>query len=207
MMTIESMIPLRIGLCGDLIPVEPDTINERTAHRITDLGFAGVTVHLGAGRGIAPGDLDSQVCRRVRDLFDAHGVRVVQSWAFGANHVHPDREGRRRELARLGDAMRVAADLGADAVIGGCGSLNPSGAYAPHRDNHGRATRKRLVASLEEAAARAQEFGVPLALECHVLTTLDTPEHMRDILEAVDSPYVRANLDPANFVGDLVMLR
>jgi sugar phosphate isomerase/epimerase len=47
---------------------------------------------------------------------------------------------------------------------------------------------------------------VTLALECHVLTTLDTPERVREIVDAVASPLVRVNLDPVNFVGDLPTL-
>lgn len=42
-----------------------------------------------------------------------------------------------------------------------------------------------------------------LALECHVMTTLDTPATIRDLLEAVDSPWVRPNFDPVNMIGGL----
>ena len=41
-----------------------------------------------------------------------------------------------------------------------------------------------------------------LALECHVTTALDTPEHIREVVQAVDSPWVRANFDPVNLLGD-----
>ena len=34
-------------------------------------------------------------------------------------------------------------------------------------------------------------------------TALDTPEHIREVLDAVDSPFVRANFDPVNMLGDL----
>ena len=42
-----------------------------------------------------------------------------------------------------------------------------------------------------------------MALECHLLTTLDTPEHVREIFDAVDSPFACANYDPVNFVSSL----
>ncbi|MDX6569241.1 MAG: hypothetical protein QOH15_1819 [Gaiellales bacterium] len=44
---------------------------------------------------------------------------------------------------------------------------------------------------------------MPIALECHLLTTLDTAEHVREIFDAVDSAFAYANFDPVNFVGSL----
>ena len=35
------------------------------------------------------------------------------------------------------------------------------------------------------------------------MTTLDTPETIRDIIDAVGSPMVRVNFDPVNLLGDL----
>jgi sugar phosphate isomerase/epimerase len=40
-------------------------------------------------------------------------------------------------------------------------------------------------------------------MECHLLTTLDTAEHVREIFDAVDSPFAYANFDPVNFVSSL----
>ena len=42
-----------------------------------------------------------------------------------------------------------------------------------------------------------------MALECHLLTTLDTPGHVREIFDQVDSPWLRVNYDPVNFIGSL----
>ena len=91
-------------------------------------------------------------------------------------------------------------------IITGCGSHHPSFFYGPAAENHHPTTRERLVESLRRAAAMAEESGVVLALECHVLTTLDTAEHIREILAAVGSPWVRSNFDPVNLIGDLPTL-
>ena len=40
-----------------------------------------------------------------------------------------------------------------------------------------------------------------LALEGHVLSLLDTPQRMRDVIDAVGSPALRFNTDPVNFIG------
>ena len=39
-------------------------------------------------------------------------------------------------------------------------------------------------------------------MECHVTTALDTPEHIREVLDGVDSQWVRANFDPVNLLGN-----
>ena len=55
---------------------------------------------------------------------------------------------------------------------------------------------------MRRVAPWAHDAGVILALECHVTTVLDTPEHIREVVQAVDSPWVRANFDPVNLLGD-----
>jgi sugar phosphate isomerase/epimerase len=87
-------------------------------------------------------------------------------------------------------------------IISGCGSRHPSHFYGPHPENHLPATRERLIASLRRVVPWAENAGVILALECHVTTALDTPEHIREVIQAVDSPWIRANFDPVNLLGD-----
>ena len=45
-----------------------------------------------------------------------------------------------------------------------------------------------------------------MLLEPHVLTTLDTPERIADVLARVDSPWVGVNLDPVNLLDGLAAL-
>jgi sugar phosphate isomerase/epimerase len=185
---------MRFGLCGDLIPTDPAAIDDRVAARIAELGFSAVTAQFRTG--------GPEEWRRARATLERHGIRIEQAWAFGANFA----AGGAEPVALAGEAMRAAAALGAGAIIGGAGSAHPAGGYRPHPDNRGGATRDRLVRTLREVAARGQEHGVALALECHVLGPLHSPEAARDVLDAVGSPWLRVNLDPANFVGDLATL-
>ena len=190
---------MRIGICGDLIPTDPGMVDDHVAARIAELGFDAVTAHFGP----RPAALDPASCRRARETLVAHGVTIEQMWTFGANLVVADEQARRAQVAHVAAAMRIAAELGARAVIGGAGSASPAGGYAPHPANRGSEVRARLLRSLREITARAQEHGVPLVLECHVLGPLWAPAVIREVLEEVGSPWIRVNLDPANLVGDL----
>jgi sugar phosphate isomerase/epimerase len=195
-----------LGVAEGPLPFDPARVDEDVARRIRDLGFSGVMSHLGYASGAEPDDVEPDVWARARETLDRFGLRVVQSWSWGASLIHPPGDGRRQELRRLAGALRVAAALDADGIVIGSGGHNPRGPYWPHRDNHTAATRDLLVENLREAGRAAEDMGLVIALENHVATTLDTPERVRDVLDAVGSPAVRLNVDPVNFVGDLPTL-
>jgi sugar phosphate isomerase/epimerase len=78
--------------------------------------------------------------------------------------------------------------------------MSPRGPWFPHPDNWTAQSRKQLIRSLRECAAAAEDAGVYLSLEAHQLVTLKTPEITRDVLDAVDSPWVVSDLDAANWI-------
>jgi sugar phosphate isomerase/epimerase len=192
----------RIGLSGGFIPRDPELLDETVASRISELGFTGVTLHLGD----RPADLSPDRCEAICSWASRHGFRIVQSWAFGANLCHPDNSTRRHEIAIFTEAIRIAAALAADGVISGAGSVDPRGGYIPHRDNHSTSTEGRLIESLALLAPTAEAAGVTIALESHCRTVLDSPERTKRVIESVGSTSIRANLDPVNFVDSLAAL-
>jgi sugar phosphate isomerase/epimerase len=188
---------VRLGVAGGILPMDADAITPALAAGLASLGIEAACTHF----GIAPdGSVERQVA--AREILDDAGIDVVQAAGFNPNLVHPDGATRRADLARLRDGFRFAQALRASTLLTACGSHHVD-FYGPHSANHSLETRGRLVASLREAALLAEDAGIPIALECHVLTTLDSPEHVRDVLELVDSPWIRVNFDPVNLVGDL----
>ncbi len=189
----------RLGVSGGPVPRDPDAVTPALARELAELGVSAVVTHFTP----APAAMVAGQARRVRQVLAEAGIRVVQATGYNPNMVHPDGDARRADLERLRAAFDAARLLGAEMIISGCGSHHPSFFYGPARDNHTQQARDRLVASLRQAAPWAESAGVVLALECHVQTTLDTPTHIREVLDAVDSPWVRANFDPVNLLGDL----
>ena len=53
--------------------------------------------------------------------------------------------------------------------------------------------------SLKQVCAAAEEYGVLLAVEGHVLSILDTPGRVVELIDAVGSDALRFNMDPVNF--------
>lgn len=190
---------LRLGLAQGPVPTDPTQLTPDLAKWIADLGVKSIVTHFSP----AP---DDRLTGRVREALDQAGLTIAQAGGCRPNLIAPDDATRRGDVARLGMALRGAAALGAEMVITGCGSHHPSHPYGPSPDNHSVEARRRLVESLGEVAEHAEDTSVVLALEPHVMTTLDTPERTREILDAVDSPKVRANFDPVNFLGSLPAL-
>src|ERR671926_145694 len=60
-------------------------------------------------------------------------------------------------------------------------------------------TTVRILAPLKAG----EQEGVPYAIEGAAVSPLDTPERVRDVLEAVGSPALGFNADPVNFVRSL----
>lgn len=189
---------VRVGVAEGVLPLDADAVTPAVAQRLASLGLEAVCTHF----GVAPnGRVDRQA--EVRSILNDVGIDVVQAAGYNPNFVHPDGATRRAELARLRDAFRFARALGAETLLTGCGSTHPDLFYGPAAENHSLATRSRLVESLRDAALLAEDAGIPIALECHALTTLESPETVRDILEAVDSKWIRVNFDPVNFADGL----
>lgn len=192
----------RLGVAGAPLPADPAEVTPALAAQLAALGVRAVVTHFAT----PPEQLTGKVAQRVRRVLADAGISIVQTTGYRPNLVHPDASIRAAGIQRLRRALIAAVDLGAEMVITGCGSHHPTFPYGPSPLNHRPEARAALIESLREVAPAAEAVGVTLALECHVLTTLDTPAQVRQVLEAVGSPWVRANFDPVNLIGDLTSL-
>ena len=193
---------MRIGVAGAIVPRDLKAVDDRLAAKLAELGLTGVGTHFQGD----PATLTREELRRARDVFAAHGIAVVQSWGWQQPLVSVDETVRREAARKLGHAVRVAAELGAQSVLSGPGSRNPRGPWNPHRDNHSASAEDALVRSLREVTSACEQYGVPIALECHVTSTLDSATRVRRVLDRVDSPWIKVSLDPVNFIGDFATL-
>lgn len=190
---------LRLGLAQGLVPENPDDLTPELAREIAALGVTRIVTHF----EVPPGELAGARGTELAALLRESGLGVAQCAGVTPNLVSPDRAVRMEGVAMLAELMQSARALGAQMVLSGCGSHHQTFSYGPSPENHTPEARGRLVESLRELARHACELGMPAAMEVHVLTTLDTPEHVREILDEVDSPWVGANYDPVNFLGSL----
>ncbi len=186
-----------IGVAGAL-PVRPADISPADVRRLADLGFQGTSVTLGD-----PGEATQNELSRARAIVSDTGLVIAQANGRYASLVGHSDADRRRGIDGLIDHMHATQTLGARTCYVRPGGLNPNGPWFAHPDHHLETTFDRALDSLRLAARAAEDLGVVLAFEGHVLSVIDRPERVAAILDAVDSPALTFNLDPVNFIGSI----
>ncbi len=192
------MTQMRLGL-AQIVPASPDELTPAVAARIRALGVTALVTHFEVPAADMRGIRGHRLGRVLADA----GLGIVQYGGLRPNLVTADAVRRRDSIREIGEFLRTAAFLRADMVVTGCGSHHPDHPYGPSPENYSARSRDLLVSSLVELADRAADTGTMLAMEAHCLTTLESPETVREILDAVDSPWIRANFDPVNFLGSV----
>jgi sugar phosphate isomerase/epimerase len=191
-------MPIELGLATPAVPRDPRALDDRFCKWVRDLGVTVVGTHLGP----TPEDVLPHAAE-VRERLAGWGISIVQATGYNPSMVGEDDACRDADLERLTRAFEVARLLGSPMVLSGCGSHHPTHGYGPHPRNHAPETRERVVQFLRLAAPRAEAEGVVLALECHMITALDTPAHIREIVDAGGSSSVKVNFDPVNLLSSV----
>jgi sugar phosphate isomerase/epimerase len=190
-------VQMQLGVVG-LMPADLRDVTPETAQRLRNHGFTGVSCVMRN-----PADYRESELLTVRQMLADAGVRVAQVNARYPDLIHPEASQRAAGIETLRHACQAARWLEAETVYVRPGSVNPAGSWTPHPENTRPNTVDRLIESLKSAAKGAEELGVTLALEGHVVSTLDTPERLLDVFEAVGSPALGHNVDPVNMIGTL----
>ena len=189
---------MKIGVLG-LIMSDLTDVNYNLIRRAVDLGFHGVGAHL----TVPANTVSNKTAATVKSVIADQDVDFLQLWGPYPCIISPDESVRQAGVAQARDIVRLAAKMG----VPGSGvrptSLNPRGDWWPHPDNYAPETEDRLVKSLKEIIATADDFGVDIILETHQTSTLNSAQSIQRIIERTESKRVKVNLDPANFMGDL----
>jgi sugar phosphate isomerase/epimerase len=188
---------MRFGMSGCFLPEDMNELTPTMCQRVRELGFGGVFTRF---RRNNPHTTPRNQAQRVKDILAGEGVALFQATGYWQNLVTPDENQRRESVRTLQAALRLAGWLGARGIDTGPGSMNPQGPWFPHPYNWTAQAREQLVKSLKECSAAAEDAGVYLSLESHQLVTLESAEITRDVLDSVDSPWVRSDYDSANWI-------
>jgi sugar phosphate isomerase/epimerase len=174
---------MKLGVAG--IVSEWDRIDLPAARRVKEFGFRGASIFFSK-----PLEADLRKVGELKKILDIAGVEPAQANGAYEALVNPD------------DGLRSEGVRGLQALVRAGKVLNTPSVYV-RPDNHTTATFDRLVDSLRRVAKTASEEGMVLGIEGHVLSALDTPQRMRDLLDAVASPALKFNIDPVNFYGSV----
>ena len=168
------------------------------ARQLRGMGFSSTTIFIHK-----PLESDPQDALPIRQACEQAGLAVNQANGWYECLVNPDEVLRAEGIKGMQAVCRFGVILQSRSVYMRPGSLNPNGHWWAHPDNYSPQTFDRLVDSVRQVCRVAETEGVQVAIEGHVQTTLDTPERVRDLFEAVASPVLKFNLDPVNFMGNV----
>ena len=151
--------------------------------------------------------MERNAARAVGAAFAERGIAVAVLGCY-IEPVHPDRETRKRELARFVESIELARDFGAGLVATETGRLLPGeepggempGGETSGGEQPGCGRFRELVDAMGELALAAEREGVAVAVEAVAGHVLCTPRLARELLDAVGSSALRFLLDPANLV-------
>jgi sugar phosphate isomerase/epimerase len=181
-----------------MLPGDFTTIDEKAIRRIADLGFTGV----GTGVQGDPNAVSDKTIQNVRAVLEHHGIKLVQFTGPYPSIITTDEAVRQTGVKTAQDIARLAAKMGASFALVRPTSMNLALPWSPHPDNYLPATEDRLVRSLREITSICDTIGVPITLECHKTSTLNSPEAVRRIIERTESSWIKINMDPVNFISD-----
>ncbi|MGH2459940.1 MAG: sugar phosphate isomerase/epimerase family protein [Chloroflexota bacterium] len=156
-----------------------------------EIGFQGIELICIERSSTDVDTLDPAERRRIRKLLDASGLALPALHA-SVNPIDPDPAVAAKNIARLRRSIDLAVDI-----------ADPSGPPAIVLMGYGRPEtyeqdRGRLVAIFRELAEYGDGRGVKLALELHVGQAIDRPERVLWLLEHIDHPGFRLNLDTSH---------
>lgn len=189
---------MKLGVIG-MIPSDFRTVDDALCRHIRSMGFSGVVAHIAGD----PFNADLDALYHLKDIFKRHQLHWVQLWGWYPSIVTPDEAVRTEGIREACEIVRLGALMNVDSIGMRPTSMSTVGPWSPHPANYHPETEARLIDSLRQISEAAAKHQIPIALECHVLTTLHSPPVIQRVLDAVGSPWLKINFDLVNFVGDL----
>ena len=156
------------------------------------LGFDGYTIAVKPGWTTDAANLDAAERKRILELFDQHNL--ILAGLSGQTALLPESD---EEAARTVALMCEYLDLAAD--LQRPGHPLPVCLSAGAKPEQWGALKGKLVDRLGEIARHAERVGAIAAIEPHVSTALRDPVDVLWVLDQVNSPALKIDLDTSHF--------
>ena len=187
---------MRLGVVG-ILPADFRTITPGHLAAIKALGLTAACFH---GDGAALFAIQEEECASVKALYAEAEMTLAQ---FGIGYKEclfdPDPDVRAQVVSKIGRGLEVGKALGAGCCLIRTGSLAPNGnSYSPSRKNHAPDCHIRLLETLYRIAEHAERVEQNVVIETHVLTILNSPEIIVEVLDKVGSSRIGSVMDYVN---------
>jgi sugar phosphate isomerase/epimerase len=187
-----------LGVAG-LVPGDWKSIDGAVLDNVAEHGFKTVQI-----RVTDPQSMKDKDVKRLKSMFEGRGFEMPQTVGnYGGKLIAEDEIQRKNEIKFVKRMINVTARLGSPNTYLRPGSLNPKGGWMPHPKNHTPEVFERLVDSTKQICQVAENEGIMIAVEGGTVCPIDSPQRMKDLIDAVGSKNLGLNMDPVNFIGSL----
>ncbi len=180
---------MQLGYSTWGMPTVP--IDVSIAH-LAFLGFDGIELTIIQRFTTELSTLDSAERKRIASLLDEHNL-ALPAIAAHSNLMDVDVESHKRNMWRLKGGVDLAIDLAQGDNIA---AVNTTTGGKPGEWD----TKKDFLCErVGELVDYAASKGVIIAMEPHIGAIIDTPAKVLELLEIIDSPYLKVNFDISHF--------
>lgn len=144
-------------------------------------------------------DLSPDRCKEIADTYRSVGISI-HSMGVYTNLIHPDEAERKANLAYFEDMMKVGGHMGVRCFITEAGHYHAEGPAPPVHHYFQEEVWKTTVATAKQLAKIADGYNATVLVEPFFQSFFASAKRTRLFLEEVDSPRIRALLDPANLL-------
>jgi inosose dehydratase len=159
---------------------------------LAGLGYDGIELTVIPGYTTELSTLDAGERRRIARLLKDHGLELP-AIAGHTTMIERDPDTAERNWARLAATVDLALDWALD---GAPPAVDTTVGGTPQQWDE---LKPLMVERVGALVRYGEQRGVVIAIEPHVGSMLDTPERVLELLDAIDSPYLKLNFDISHF--------
>ncbi len=156
------------------------------------LGFDGIELTIIQRFTTELSTLDTAERKRIAGLLKQHNL-ALPAIAAHSNLMDVDPESHKRNMWRLKGGVDLAIDLAQGDELP---AVNTTTGGKP---NEWDTKKDFLVERIGELVEYAASRGVTIAMEPHIGAIIDTPDKVLELLEIINSPYLKVNFDISHF--------
>ena len=161
-------------------------------HHIAQLGYDGIELTIIPRFTTELSTLDAAERKRIADMLKQHNL-ALPAIAAHSSLLETDAAAHARNMWRLKGGVDLAVELAQ-------GDELPAVNTTPGGKPEQWETLKNFLAErVGELVDYAAERGVTIAMEPHIGAIIDTPAKVLELLESVNSPYLKVNFDISHF--------
>jgi sugar phosphate isomerase/epimerase len=139
-------------------------------------------------------------CKEIAGIYRDAGI-TIHSIGVYTNLIHPDPAERKANLDYFEAMMNIGAHMGVNAFISEAGHFRDPKEPEPRVSHHFQdEVWIYMLETARQLAAIAQKYQAKVLLEGFYRGFLASAKRLRMFLEEVNSPHIRALLDPANLI-------